>query len=273
MQPFSTPQTLYKYRSFDDGGYSLNILKTGHVWFSSADKLNDPFDSSLPYSYDILNEQKVRHWTKRVAIRADADTDKKTLEEMIDTFIDGLRNDPKELARIEEYYLDLNYSRYGVFSLTPHKDNLLMWSHYAESHTGFCIGFDKDVIGSIQQNWIRRKRLLSLEKITYARKVPKINFFNSMESDRWAKDLVKLLVTKSIDWKYEDEFRLLAWDSTNMAIDLSFDSISEIVLGCRISDDNREMLLRTISEIGLKAPVIQASRSKNKYELEFNQIA
>ncbi|EPJ44297.1 MAG: hypothetical protein OFPII_35920 [Osedax symbiont Rs1] len=35
-----------------------------------------------------------------------------------------------------------DFDMYGILSMTERIDNLLMWSHYADSHTGFVIGFD-----------------------------------------------------------------------------------------------------------------------------------
>ncbi|WP_205631947.1 DUF2971 domain-containing protein, partial [Aliivibrio fischeri] len=34
------------------------------------------------------------------------------------------------------------YRNYGIISLTETKDNLLMWSHYANEHNGFVVEFD-----------------------------------------------------------------------------------------------------------------------------------
>lgn len=43
---------------------------------------------------------------------------------------------PKDLVS----YVDTKMNEIGVISLTEAKDNLLMWSHYADNHKGAVIG-------------------------------------------------------------------------------------------------------------------------------------
>ncbi|MGF6383844.1 hypothetical protein OKW31_006845 [Paraburkholderia atlantica] len=36
---------------------------------------------------------------------------------------------------------DKNANEYGIYSMAETPRSLLMWAHYAESHTGVCLGF------------------------------------------------------------------------------------------------------------------------------------
>jgi hypothetical protein len=75
----------------------------------------------------------------------------------------------------------------GVFCLTEDPLNLLMWSHYASEHKGLVVGFDTS-------NYFFRQ---DLYKVTYK---------NQRIGDITDKEL---LTTKSNDWMYEKEFRLI----------------------------------------------------------------
>ncbi|MBT2620300.1 DUF2971 domain-containing protein [Chryseobacterium sp. ISL-6] len=43
----------------------------------------------------------------------------------------------------EKYVENVNRN-FGIYSLTTKNSNLLMWSHYGNSHKGFCIGFNTE---------------------------------------------------------------------------------------------------------------------------------
>ena len=92
-------------------------------------------------------------------------------------------------------------------------DSLLMWSHYADSHHGICIEFD-----------ISEKEEKTFYKIRYSDNRPSYNLSDSIKKmcqqlyvngqfDQTDGFIIKLLsepyITKSIDWAYEKEYRLI----------------------------------------------------------------
>jgi hypothetical protein len=92
---------LYKYVRYYE--HSLSILKNKSIWFSAAECLNDPFEFGF-YCPEM--------------------------------HINGV---PIDAASFENAVRTMK--RMGVLSLSEINDNILMWSHYSESHTGFCIEF------------------------------------------------------------------------------------------------------------------------------------
>jgi len=92
------------------------------------------------------------------------------------------------------------YRENGIVSLTETKDNLLMWSHYAEQHTGMVVEFDvthefftskfvnenNDKVGKIGRVLYRKERLNKL-----------------------GDNLMEPYFHKSDEWAYEKEHRLL----------------------------------------------------------------
>lgn len=69
-----------------------------------------------------------------------------------------------------------------------------MWSHYSNSHTGFCIAFDADKPLKLSS---------SLGKVLYDNVYPEINLF-----DNSTKNFLRFFITKSNDWEYEAEYRI-----------------------------------------------------------------
>lgn len=114
-------------------------------------------------------------------------------------------NDPFELMGIDvedrehrsafrELKDQINGSK-GIICFSKSWGNPLMWGHYAEKHTGICLGFD--IPDKLLSPVIYSKSLLKLE-IDHKTNKPKPT----------EKVIDKLLRTKFFDWKYENEMRL-----------------------------------------------------------------
>lgn len=71
----------------------------------------------------------------------------------------------------------------------------LMWGHYAEKHTGICLGFD------VPDKF--------LEPVIYSKGLLKISIDQNTGEPKLTEQFMKrLLLTKFSDWKYENEMRL-----------------------------------------------------------------
>ena len=137
----------------------------------------------------------------------------------------------------------------GVLSLTANDESLLMWAHYAQSHKGMLIEFRPSKLFTEPE-----KLLVEVE---YSSKRPSVNIGISGQQDDFSKKTAPYRV-KSCEWQYEAEWRAFALLSTcnkrvvsdeNEVIQffrLSPHAIQRIVLGCRISKPDQEMLLRAV---------------------------
>jgi hypothetical protein len=95
----------------------------------------------------------------------------------------------------------------GIFCATRRKDNLLMWAHYAEQHRGVVLGFKPDpAVDSF---------LCLLEPVSYSAVRP--SFYDPIDPLQGARPKIEdmrafnryLTATKSLDWAYEEELRLV----------------------------------------------------------------
>lgn len=83
----------------------------------------------------------------------------------------------------------------GLICFSKSWSNPLMWGHYAEKHTGMCLGFDVP------------DKLLS--PVIYAKRLLKMDIDPKTQKPKPTEQILdKLLRTKFYDWKYEDEIRL-----------------------------------------------------------------
>lgn len=134
---------------------------------------------------------------------------------------------------------------FKVSCFTRNCSNNLMWSHYADSHQGICIGYRISSL-PLSVGW----RLIDY-KLSSARK------------DEISKEdglLVSGVFSKLYDWRYEEELRLIRFNDDGdrlfyYPLIKSFEKgqkmecrISEIVLGCEFSLANTS-LIRNIVEV------------------------
>ncbi|MCE7067406.1 DUF2971 domain-containing protein [Dyadobacter sp. CY326] len=103
-------------------------------------------------------------------------------------------------------------TRFGILSLTTRNDNLTMWSHYTLDHKGFVIELSPE--SQIFQNTKAKIKLLrTVQKVSYKRHRPNATLLDALDSnngDGFTNLLKKTFLTKSLDWKYEQEMRMMS---------------------------------------------------------------
>ena len=88
-----------------------------------------------------------------------------------------------------------------LLSVSKTAKNTVMWAHYADKHKGVVIGIDFDNVFP-EAN---RECGVLMEPVNYSEQRPKINILTDFNDS--PKAYLKAVLTKSIEWKYEQEFR------------------------------------------------------------------
>ena len=145
------------------------------------------------------------------------------------------------LPRIKEI-INENFA-ITCFSETP--DNILMWSHYADKHSGFCVEYDLTKMTS-------QSLLLMLFPALYSNEKPIIPLsmfdFNDLDNIKLSNgssgipDLIVSLLTKSNIWSYEKEWRIIGSQSMLQEQKYKEDIAVKVYYGANISPKNKERL-------------------------------
>ena len=87
-----------------------------------------------------------------------------------------LLNDPFEGTIIGDKITQNLFQNSAILSLSRTNDNLLMWSHYAKSHYGFCFGFNHSkILESVNQNLNQlNESFLSHGNVLYSNTPPSV---------------------------------------------------------------------------------------------------
>ena len=166
----------------------------------------------------------------------------------------GVKFYPKEKAAIDKMQnsiqqLETNVVQKltGIFRigcLSAEHKSPLMWSHYADSHRGFCVEYD---FGSTNRATLS---LLPLP-VVYSHDRPLVPWyvaFNNTPENIMAanKDILLGLLTKDSSWEYEREWRLLI-DTKRPAL-CQMPKITCVYLGACVSDANRAKIIDIAKE-------------------------
>jgi hypothetical protein len=145
-----------------------------------------------------------------------------------------------------------------IYCLSEKADVPLMWGHYAGSHTGICLEFDA-----------RRAPFATAEKVKYVSAYPAFDVLKgSYES----------LFTKSADWSYEAEWRLITEERSfassprtiktdNDFLTIPTNLLKSVTIGCLAENSTRQRIENLIKTNAPSVLVRQATLSPDKYEL------
>jgi len=110
--------------------------------------------------------------------------------------------------------------KFGVICFTTNPCNHLLWSHYGPSHLSFCAAFE---LGEL----LKLDGYLASGLIHYSNKLHSLDCF-SQNVSTIAKHL---FFKKSVEWKYEKEFRIVLKNKGEVKFPVN--ALKSIVLGCR----------------------------------------
>jgi len=209
------PDALYKYFPLQ-GTEDLNRVKTvltNHkIYAGSPQKFNDPFDCKARFSWETC-QREFREWAARMA--KSGDPPEPAQGDWLALYEDSDRRTAYEAAVQEEIY------KRGVICLTEDPLHPLMWGHYASGSSGLCIGF-----AGLEQ--------FSPLRVRYSEEPPApISVAGFPTSQDGTAALVDALIgTKSADWAYEREWRILVETPGLQPFDEGL--VSKVYLGPRI---------------------------------------
>ncbi len=232
---------LFRYRS--NLCHAAQLWREQRMFMSDPRTFNDPFDAGIPLLSGITPEEY-----RQMILSSPYYNENQREQAMALAFesFDPLTLSEDSVTRINEvgrgYESAIRAQR--ICCLAENHCSILMWSHYAGQHLGYCIGFRRISginfgDGSICKpvNYTNDYPLCTLSQIGP----------NGDLTDA-------LLYTKSREWEYENEWRLLSQNMFCRCAD-----ISRIIIGCAFQrENNRSELDRFL--LCLHGDIVQSSR-------------
>ncbi|WP_288212551.1 DUF2971 domain-containing protein [uncultured Aeromonas sp.] len=254
----------YKYVPFGADKLSLNIISQGSIKLTCPLDFNDPFDCQPLVSTELLHETGGFNKANALLLDKKLEHSEYVLQR------DKMLSDLKLRIHSGEYITAL-LKCIGVLSLSRQYDNALMWSHYADYHKGFVVGFRYSKPEDLQEN-VEDTRVEQIIPyiVNYSKNKP-VYTLSSKAFD------MSILLTKDAVWGYENEERTFTWGE--MPGIHKYDRAKRlhcVIAGAKISKDDLGLLRNAVQqaskELGRKIKFKQARLSEKTYDLEFVDI-
>ena len=195
------PRYLYRYLSIDEK--LIASIKEQYLWFTDPVIFNDPYDCNLKLK-NVITDETVTGYLEVVNNLTKSWNDGE-LKERIDYY----KKNKNEVETNLNNELLTVVKTCGVCCLSEKPDILLMWSHYAQKHSGVCLKYDIKQDASLFHQ-------TSLVKVKYPDHYPQFDFMRYLKDNGGqpgGKELIEFVVgIKSKDWEYESEIRLVRWE-------------------------------------------------------------
>jgi hypothetical protein len=206
-----TPNRLFHYCTFKEE-HLVSLLSEGKLKLSRPDKFNDPWDCRPHYRVpaDPAGRRTVIEYWKELHRKyyPHINEAKRALSAY------EFQSDPSKiqegLADMERRMYETICNRYRIYCLAEKPDVPLMWAHYSSSHTGICLEFDA-----------RRAPFSAANKVKYVSAYPA---YDVLASDNYVS-----LFTKSADWSYEAEWRLIAEERAPSASSRTINTVKDFL--------------------------------------------
>lgn len=254
-------QVIYKYLSYDIAQLAITNLSIG---FKNPWHFNDPYDfyeglidfDNVPSDY---REYLVNKYYPELSSQEKKDK--------IDSF--AAVPDSVAVDFVKKNGMFNEVKNRGVSCFSKNYDHMLMWSHYAESHKGVCIGFNLlPLYKSIAS--LSTERMIAL--VDYVNEMQPVDYYHSN-----GEAIIKWMKTKAAVWSYEEEIRIILngldyKGQENFIASLMPECFNSIYYGSMISKENRAALSTLIKQNMPGVNEFQMVRQLNSFLLKATSI-
>ncbi|MDZ4057568.1 MAG: DUF2971 domain-containing protein [Polynucleobacter sp.] len=196
------PTHLYRFRPLDDAllERELAALQTAFLWSPHFREMNDPMEA-----FYVLGG---------------------AADPLVDILLKPTGKSTRDVYEMVRSTVD----NFCLVSLSTSHMALPMWAYYASNFAGMCLEFrTAEMFNGDLQN----ERLM---QVTYADTAPPPLQFHHLGGDRMQKGLEACFSRKRVEWRHEQEWRILT--GAGGAKHYVDDALSRIFLGPRIDDDH-----------------------------------
>jgi len=188
---------------------------------------------------------------------------------------DDLRATQQAITETFGAWNENNASDLAFLGLSKNRNNLLMWSHYCDSHRGFVLGFDSAepffALPAHGKGVLRSVVYSSSRPVLPAPDGRRLNDFQRQSVN---------VFTKSEHWRYENELRMCASPGAADATEpgpsahsihlfrYPIESLVEVILGHRMVVKRREAIAKIVRDKYNNAKIYHTVLNESEYDLD-----
>lgn len=248
---------LYKYGAISD--HSESLFSTPKIWFATPSSLNDPFECRPWFKFEGSKTQIVDALARAIRRNNPQMAPNDATGLAVSIFLEGRHRDPKTWKNLRAGVVDHLNRDIGLFCLARANDNILMWSHYARNHEGYCLEFEATdftpVFGEAQ-------------KVLYAKDFPIVDFFNTPPE----KQVELVFLTKFIGWQYEEEYRIVDYRAGAGLHSYEPDFLRGVIFGMRMPENVRQQIRAWVKNRGHDVRFYEASIDDREFKIVVSEV-
>ena len=236
MEEVEKPNPIYKYRRWTNI-YEKKVITHKQVFMAPSTSFEDKKDCKGRVRYDLLTESQLIDLYFKASLERNPQF---SIEQHIKEANDWAKKSPLKnkielIKQQEQDYIDWS-KRNGILCITGDPTNVKMWDKYSDSHNGFCVGFDSNILFRL----FGRGR-----KIEYVVKLPDI-FPSNIDS--YMEQSIKQVFYKEKKWGFEKEYRVTKMHESHLTqeqriITLPFEAFKEIIFGANMSQTHKDEII------------------------------
>lgn len=160
-----------------------------------------------------------------------------------------------------------------VKCFTKDPSNTLMWAHYADNHMGVCVGFR---FASLKDRIFNDAPLRHIP-VRYSSTPPLTLISEPIDDFSLSMHALDILMTKSIHWAYEQEYRFYMQPSEPISDDayilnVGSDAVVDVIFGEQIEETLIDKQLSVLPK-HVKPRIATIDRRSRSYNLAFRDIS
>jgi hypothetical protein len=222
---------IYKYVPFNEN--TLKLLIKGELWFCAPQNFNDPFDG----------EFTIDNFQDNIEVRNKYFKNKSKFFIPVNRFDGSIQNERYLIQLLKSDIIKEVKEKCGICCFSKKAANILMWSHYADGHSGICLIFNKEeLLESFKYATIHQPNIQMIEfkDENYIESINKLKvFFDNENTSKIS--YAQLLNHKKKEWRYEEEVRFVKYqvsDERDRLIQFDKGSLKGIIFGYKMTADN-----------------------------------
>jgi Protein of unknown function (DUF2971) len=256
------PSHLYKYQPFTP--QTIANLKDASIWFSAPIAFNDPFDCSLPvvdisrltYSdFRRALEYLKGHRTLSTQLTAEMCPNGIPTQAFRDVFTRSVTEIFAERRKVQ-------LESRGVACFSAKSSDIMMWSHYADGHRGFCLEFDSAI-----------EPFSKALPVRYREDFPYINPVDVLVEPHTGDPenhlLGAMVLTKAPCWNYEQEWRIMHMEPSKLYT-YDYHALTGIYFGAEMPFAHIEILSLILRDAPTRS--YKVSRNERGFSLEAEPV-
>jgi hypothetical protein len=244
---------LYKYTAIAD--YSLANLKKNQLYMNNPRSFNDPFDCWIP------KEQAHRQYTLEMESCRDPILNSCAITtKQRDVFNQSDNQREKEIYALLNKFIDERTLVVCLSECPP--TNIILWSHYGNYHKGMCLEYDFSNGNATEEIYKMIKPVIYSN--VHAIIEPIIGV---VDVNYYACVALLSALSKSCEWEYEHEWRLVKYCSPNNVIGeqpVPIQCLKHIYLGACVNErGNREDINKYNERLNWRDEIIKFANDNN----------